>query len=302
MSAPVSKFKQIVFGSAALFSLTFAGSLVSAQASVTPPPKGAFDVNRADRKEAPSRKQDRKIERRGAADAPAPQTFIGGVIPIDDQKRWFHGLLNEFEGRYASSGNSSFRWEGESWYGGDYNRLWLKSEGTETRGRVTDGDQELLYGRALTSFFNVQTGVRLDLDSGPVRAWGAVGLEGLTPYGFQTAATFYFSDRGAAGKLEGFYDILLTNRLILQPQAELNFYSAADRARGVGEGLSDIDAGLRLRYELWRKFAPYVGVTYDGPIGQARRMARADYYHSRQRHSYRAGKVPRFTFGIRSWF
>ncbi|TPW33692.1 copper resistance protein B [Oecophyllibacter saccharovorans] len=257
-------------------------------------------------------KTGQKIWYGGAADAPGPQpmVFIGHVTPVNDQGRWWHGLLNEFEGRYTSHGGSAFRWDGESWYGGDFNRVWLKTEGTVTpaaqrRDRVSDGDQELLYSRALTSFFNFQTGLRLDLDSGPVRAWGAIGMEGLLPYELEASATFYFSDRGVAGKLEGFYDILLTNRLILQPQVEMNFYSAADRARGVGQGLSDIDTGLRLRYEIWRKFAPYVGVTYDGPLGQARRMANASWHRERAREGrrvYRPGRGPRFTFGIRSWF
>lgn len=230
-----------------------------------------------------------------AVDAPssAPVVDIGHHMHGMDAGRWFHGVLDEFEGRYQAGGKSSLRWDGEAWYGGDYNRLWLKSEGTMTKGRVRDGDQELLYSRAISTYFNLQGGVRLDLDSGPTRAWGAVGVEGLALYQFEVQATGYFSDRGVAGRFEGSYDILLTNRLILQPQVELNLYSRADPRRQVGSGLADIDTGLRLRYEVWRKMAPYVAVTYDSPLTQGRHMAR--------KRGEKAGEA-RFTFGIRSWF
>lgn len=228
-----------------------------------------------------------------AVDAPAPLVDIGHHMHGMDMGRWFHGVLDEFEGRYQAGGKSSLRWDGELWYGGDYNRLWLKSEGTMTKGRVHDGDQELLFSRAISTYFNLQGGVRLDLDSGPTRAWGAFGVEGLALYQFEVQATGYFSDRGVAGRLEGSYDILLTNRLILQPQLELNLYSRADRRRQVGSGLADIDTGLRLRYEVWRKMAPYVAVTYDSPLTQGRHMAR--------KRGEKASEA-RFTFGIRSWF
>lgn len=230
-----------------------------------------------------------------AVDAPmaAPMVTIGGVMPVMDQARWFHGLLNEFEGRYQSGGRSSFRWDGDLWYGSDYNRLWIKSEGTLTKGKLHDGTHEFLYSRALSSYFNLQTGVRLDIDSGPTRPWGTIALEGLALYQFDVRLAGYVSGRGVAARLEGSYDILLTNRLILQPQVELSAYSQSDPRRGVGSGLSDIDTGLRLRYELWRKVAPYVAVTYDSPLYKARRIAR-------QQGDERA--QARFTFGIRSWF
>lgn len=228
-----------------------------------------------------------------AVDAPAPVVDIGHHMHAMDMGRWFHGVLDEFEGRYQAGGKSSLRWDGEAWYGGDYNRLWLKSEGTMTKGKVHDGDQELLYSRAISTYFNLQGGVRLDLDSRRTRAWGAFGVEGLALYQFEVQATGYFSDRGVAARFEGSYDILLTNRLILQPQVELNLYSRADPRRQIGSGLADIDTGLRLRYEIWRKMAPYVAVTYDSPLTQGRHMAR--------KRGEMASEA-RFTFGIRSWF
>ncbi len=204
-----------------------------------------------------------------------------------------HGLLNQFEGRVAGA-NSTFRWDGEAWVGGDYNRLWLRSEGSLTRGRMSDGVQEFLYSRSVSTYFDIQGGVRVDLDSGPTRTWGAFGIQGLALYQFEVQATAYVSDRGRfAGRFQGSYDIPITNRLILQPQIELNLYSKADRLRGNGAGLSEIDTGLRLRYEFWRKFAPYIALTYGGALEQARRFARE------QNES--AGNL-RLTFGVRSWF
>lgn len=224
---------------------------------------------------------------------PSMPNYIDGIMPVMDQEIWVHGILNQFEGRLAGT-NSNFRWDGEAWVGGDYNRLWLRSEGTVSKGRMGDGQQEVLYSRSVSTYFDVQGGVRVDLDDGPTRTWGAFGLQGLALYQFEVQATAYVSDRGRfAGRFEGSYDIPITNRLILQPQVELNLYSKADKGRGNGAGLSSIDTGLRLRYEFWRKFAPYVAVTYDGYLQQARRFAR-DREDS-------AGSV-RLTFGIRSWF
>lgn len=230
-----------------------------------------------------------------AADAPDPSKTVVflGEAPVMDQSRWFHGILDEFEGRYHSGGGSTFRWDGESWYGSDYNKLWMKTEGRLTRGKLSDGDHELLYSRAISTYFDVQTGLRLDLDDAPARPWWAFGVQGLALYQFEVQATTYVSGRGFAARLEGSYDILITNRLILQPQIELNFYTQADPRRQVGAGLSDLDAGLRLRYEIWRKFAPYLAATYDSPLTQAKKFAR--------REGDPTGQW-RFTFGIRSWF
>ncbi|MDN7353553.1 copper resistance protein B [Acetobacter senegalensis] len=227
------------------------------------------------------------------ASAPAPVVYVNGIQPVMDHNIYMHALLDQFEARFGADGGQ-FRYDGQAWFGTDYDKLWLKSEGTVgTNGKFGDGDHEALYDRAISRYFDVQTGVRLNIDNGPTRAWGAIGVEGLALYFFNVEATAYFSDRGAAGRLQGSYDILLTNRLILQPQVEMNFYSASDRARGVGTGLSDIDTGLRLRYEWHRKFAPYIGVSYSGTFGQAADMARSRHERVQDLN---------FTFGIRTWF
>ena len=136
--------------------------------------------------------------------------------------------------------------------------------------------------------------MRSDIDSRPTRNWAAFGFQGLAPYFFDLEVTGFVSGEGdLAGKLEASYDLLLTQRLILQPQIELNLYSKADLARLVGAGFSDIDTGLRLRYEFDRKFAPYIGVVYQGKFGQTANFAR------------QAGESTggfRFAFGVRVWF
>lgn len=214
--------------------------------------------------------------------------------PVMDNQVYAHVLFNQLEGR--SNGNGSeLRWDGEAWVGTDMNRLWLKSEGFLQGTTMSDGDQEALYDRPIPHmrYFDAQMGVREDLDSGPQRTWGAVGIQGLAPHFFDFEPTFYFRDGGhVAGRLEGSYDLLLTQRLVVQPEAELNFYSKADPGRATGSGLSDLDAGVRIRYALSRKFAPYVGFAYNGKYGGTAMFAR------------QTGEVvasPTFIFGIRVW-
>lgn len=212
--------------------------------------------------------------------------------PVMDQHVFYHLMLNQLEGRFGDT--AAFRWSGEAWLGTDTHRLWLRSEGSLANGTVDDGQQELFYARPISTYFNALVGGRYDLDSAPGRGWGAIGLEGLAPLFFRVAATGYVGGDGRlAAKLEGSYDLLLTQKLILQPQVELNFYSLDDPARGIGSGLSEIDAGLRLRYEITRKVAPYAGVTYTGRFGGTADFARAAGH---------ATNEVRFTLGLRTWF
>jgi copper resistance protein B len=192
--------------------------------------------------------------------------------PIDDQSILFHAQLDQFEDRLDSRDNA-LRWDGEAWAGTDENRLWLKSEGYAADGRARDGQEEAYWDRPLTTYFDLQVGARYDLDSFAGRGWTALGLEGLAPYNIKIAATAYASDAGHyALKLTGAYELLLTQRLILEPQLELNGYSRADRPAQTAVGWSQLDTGLRLRYEIHRKCAPYLGVAYvrtNSPIGNA---------------------------------
>jgi len=213
--------------------------------------------------------------------------------PVIDRPILAHAIFNQLEGRFNGS-NTEFRWDGQGWVGTDYQKLWIKSEGTFSNDALEDGQQQFLYSRAVTTYFDLQGGQRSDLDSRPTRNWAAFGVQGLAPYSFDLEVTGFVSGEGhLAAKLEASYDLLLTQRLILQPQIEMNLYSKSDPARLVGAGFSDIDTGLRLRYEIDRKFAPYIGVVYQGKFGQTANFAR--------QAGESTGDV-RFAFGVRVWF
>ncbi len=232
---------------------------------------------------------------------PAPATvslgglqYYGTALPVMDDPFLTHVLIEQAEARIGGSG-AQFRYDGQAWAGTDTNKLWIKSEGLiGQNGGFGDGQHEILYDRAVSTFIDVQGGIRVDLDNGPTRTWAAFGVQGLSVYFFDVEATGYVSDRGRfAARLKGSYDLLLTNRLILQPEIEANFYTKADLQRAAGSGLSDVDAGIRLRYEITRKIAPYVGLSYAGYFGQAQHLAR--------NLGDRVQDV-RFTIGVRSWF
>ena len=211
-----------------------------------------------------------------------------------DEPLLMHVLFNQLEGRTDGSGNA-LRWEGEGWIGTDLNRLWLKSEGFANNSTVSDGDLEALYDRPLPRlrYFDGQAGIREDLDSGPARTWVALGIEGLAPNFFQFEPTVYFRDGGhVAGRINASYDLLITQRLVAQPQVEMNFYSESDPQRGLGTGLSDLDTGVRLRYEIRRKFAPYVGFAYSRGFGGTANFSR------RMGESIANAD---FIFGVRIW-
>lgn len=192
----------------------------------------------------------------GDANAAAPYG-----TPVGDDTPYLHALLDEAEGRLG--GDGSFRWDGEAWFGTDTQRLWFKSEGFDAQGRVEDGQQQLFYDRPISTYFDLQAGLRYDLDSTAGRGWAALGVEGLAPYNFQVSATGYISDGGhLAAKLAGAYEVRMTQRLIVEPDLELDAYSRPDPARHLGAGLVEIDAGVRARYEISRKLAPYLGLTY----------------------------------------
>ena len=205
---------------------------------------------------------------------PAPVLEFGAMSPVMDREIFAHVIFNELEGRFGGS-NPEFRWEGQGWIGGDYNKLWIKSEGTFSNGALDDGQHQFLYSRAITTYFDLQGGLRSDLDSRPARNWAAFGIQGLAPYFFDLEATGFVSGQGhLAAKLEASYDLLLTQRLILQPYGEVNLYGKSDPQHLVGSGISDLELSLRLRYEVRREVAPYVGVGWFRRFGEAADLAR----------------------------
>ena len=182
--------------------------------------------------------------------------------------------LAEYQARDADDG---FRWQAEGWFGGDIHRLVVKTEGeSDARGTVDAAEVQALYSRAIGPYFNLQAGLRHDIRPAPSRTYVAVGVEGLAPYWFEVDAAAFLSTRGELrARVEGYYDQRLTQRLILQPRVELELSAQDVRAIGLGSGFTSAEAGLRLRYEIRREFAPYVGVSWERRFGDTAEIARA---------------------------
>ena len=201
-----------------------------------------------------------------------------GPIPrprFADEQRFAFLLVNRLEGVRTSDGTGS-AYDLQGWYGRDYDRLVLKAEGDVDGGTLQDARTELLWGHAIASFWDAQLGACYDSGVEPDRGWLAVGIQGLAPYWFEIDATGYVGDSGrTAVRLEAEYELLFTQRLILQPRLEANIYGNDDVERALGSGLSDLTAGIRLRYEIRREIAPYIGVEWAGRYGSTADYARA---------------------------
>lgn len=193
------------------------------------------------------------------------------------------------------NGRDGFRWDGNAWYGGDINRLTIKTEGEGAFGRGVEGAEvQALYSRAIGPYTDIQAGVRYDFKPNPSRAYATIGFETLAPGFFDVEGALFLSNKGdLLGRLEGYYDQRITQRLILQPRAEFNLAAQDVPENGVGSGLSTAELGLRLRYEIKREFAPYVGVSYERKVGDTARFARAD--------GERAASTS-LVLGVRTWF
>ncbi|WP_371850783.1 copper resistance protein B [Pseudomonas sp. Irchel s3a18] len=202
-------------------------------------------------------------------------------------------LVDQLEYQDADDG-SALAWDMSGWIGGDIDRLWVRSEGERTNGHTEKAEVQALWGHAIGPWWDVVTGVRQDFKPGSPQTWAAFGLQGLALYNFETQATFFVGENGQnALRVEGEYDILLTNKLILQPTAEVNFYTRNDPERSVGAGLANTEAGVRLRYEIVPEFAPYIGVTWSSTYGNT-----ADYTGEEGEDRRQA----RFVAGLRLWF
>ncbi|WP_304665580.1 copper resistance protein B [Pseudomonas benzenivorans] len=246
-----------------------------------------------------------------ASSAPTPTTSSRTPVPVltdadraaafpplpghavhDKMLSWFL-LFEQLEYQNADEG-SVLSWDAAAWIGGDIDRLWLRSEGERTNGMTEEAELQALWGHAIGPWWELVGGVRQDFKPGSPQTWGAFGIQGMPLYGLEFEATGFVGEQGqSALRLEGDYDMLLTNRLILQPTAELNFYGKNDHERGVGSGLANSEVGLRLRYEIRREFAPYVGVTWNRAYGNTADMVREEGGDASE---------ARLVAGIRLWF
>jgi len=224
---------------------------------------------------------------RQAAFSPLP------VHAVHDKALNSFFLFDQLEWQNADDG-SALNWDAVGWIGGDINRLWLRSEGERSNGVTEEAELHVLGGHAIGPWWDLVGGVRQDFKPGSAQTWAAIGLQGMVLYGFEAEATAYLGEGGqTALRLEGDYDLLITNRLVLQPTAEANFYGKNDAQRGIGSGLADAELGLRLRYEIRREFAPYIGITWNRSYGNT-----ADFASEEGEDNNEA----RLVAGVRVWF
>ncbi|MCQ4323549.1 copper resistance protein CopB [Stutzerimonas stutzeri] len=202
-------------------------------------------------------------------------------------------LADQLEWQDADDG-SALAWDISGWLGGDVDRLAFRSEGERTDGHTEEAELQLLWSHAIGPWWETVAGVRQDFKPGSAQTWAAFGVQGMPVYGLETEATAFLGEGGqSALRLEADYDILLTRRWVLQPTAELNLHGRNDEARGVGAGLSEASVGLRLRYEITRQFAPYVGLSWNRAYGNTADILRANDEDISE---------TRLLAGIRFWF
>jgi copper resistance protein B len=222
-----------------------------------------------------------------------PYSQMAGMMEMDDEERFGSVLVDQLEfrdgDRVASGG-----WDAQARYGNDFDKLVLRTEGDWPSAAAASGRADLLWDRIVSRWWSVQGGARVDFGDGPGRGWAAFGVAGLAPYWIDVEATMYLGNAAAvAARLKAETDLLITQRLVLQPELELNAYSRADGARDQGAGLTDLQTGLRLRYAIRRELAPYAGVEWIRRFGTTAQLLRD------------AGEVPnalQWVAGIRMLF
>lgn len=237
--------------------------------------------------------------------APALAADAGaGYVPADwphvheDDQRFGYLLVDRLE-YSADDGPDHLLWDAQGWYGGDYQRLWIKTEGEQaTSNSHGEAEMQALYGRLVAPYWEVQAGLRYDRAYGSGRdrdrALGVLGVQGTAPYRFETGAALFVSEHGDVSlRAEVEHDLLLTQRLILQPRVEINAAAQRVSAWGVGRGINDVQIGLRLRYEIRRAFAPYIGVEWTRKLGDTADMVR---------DKGEDASVPGLVAGVRLWF
>lgn len=218
----------------------------------------------------------------------------GATAMEEHEPNYVFFQADQFEYR-TQDGDDSLNWDAQGWYGGDTDKLWLKSEGNKAiGGKFEDAEAQLLYSRMLTEFFDVQAGMRYDPKPHPRRSFAVLGLQGLAPYYFESDAALFLSNKGElSARFSAEYELLLTQRLILQPAFEVNLAAQDVEERGIGSGFNDIELGLRLRYEIRREFAPYIGVNWERKLGQTADIARSNSADV---------EIPSLVAGVRLWF
>lgn len=262
---------------------------------------GAARAQHDQHAQQPSAAADQPTESESAHVPPDPPQHVMGdmskermieLMQMEDDASFGMVLIDQLEWSRVDDADA-VKLDGQAWYGTDYNKLWLKLEGERIESE-NEASAELLWDRIFRRWWSVQAGVRHDWSEGPSRTWAAVGVQGLAPYWFEVEATAYVGEEGrTAVRFSGEYELLMTQRLILQPKMELNLYGKEDRENGIGSGLSGAEIGLRLRYEFRREFAPYVGILWQQTFGNTADIARAEGHDTDDLQ---------FVAGLRAWF
>jgi copper resistance protein B len=204
---------------------------------------------------------------------------------------WFQADRMEYRSR---QGHNGYLWDVQAYVGGDLDKLWIKSEGEGSFGEVAEqAEVQALWSHAIAPFFDLQTGVRQDI-AGPDRTHAVIGIQGLVPYAFEVDAAAFLSSKGdVTARIEVELDQRVTQRLILQPRAELNLSAQNIPQLGIGAGIDGAELGVRLRYEIAREFAPYIGIEQEWRAGKS-----ADYARARGE----SVSVTNYVIGVRFWF
>lgn len=213
--------------------------------------------------------------------------------PHPEHNQW---MLNAHELEWRDDdGDNITAWSLSGWYGGDINKLTFASEGEAVEGDTKSHELRLGLRHAIAPYWDLTAGARRDLQpDDPSRDWGYLGVTGIAPWFIETDATVFVGEHGLSNlRLEFGYELLFTQRLILEPEIEINAYGRDDDALGVQSGLTDIEAGLRLRYEIRKQFAPYIGVHHERLLGNTRDLADRAGEHT---------KETLFVAGLRLWY
>lgn len=219
-------------------------------------------------------------------------SFAGASVARAMEQQAFHMVRAEVEASQSDDADV-LSWDGGAWVGGDTNRMWFKAEGESEDGDIHDAEIQALWSRNIADFWDLQAGVRADLEP-DTTTYLAFGVQGLAPYRFETEATAFVSEDGdLSARLHQSFDLHITQRLIAEPYFEINAYAQDVPERDIGAGFCDAQLGLQLRYEIARKFAPYLDVVWESALGETASIARANG------EDVRAESV---RVGIRFWF
>ena len=199
------------------------------------------------------------------------QIFAGGA----DDPVLTKVMINELE--TSDEKGDPLTLDAEIWVGKDLNKFWIKTDVERLDGVTEESEIQLLYSRAISAYWDLQTGVRHDDTDGLTQDWVVIGFDGLAPYFIDMDAALFVAESGQASlRVNAEYEMMLTQRLVLSPEATVTFYTKDDPDRGIGSGLSGIDAAIRLRYEIKREFAPYIGLSWSNKFSATADMANAN--------------------------